>query len=66
LLVEADLYAATCDALTQLGHRTEQWPATGNDCFMNVSAACAVLADRTTSVLYGAADLRRPAYAIGW
>ena len=66
LLVEKELFADVGDALMQRGHRAEQWPDTGNDYFMNVSAACAVMADQVTGVLQGAADPRRPAYAIGW
>ncbi len=66
LLVDKELFADVGDALMQRGHRAEQWPDTGNDYFMNVSAACAVMADQVTGVLQGAADPRRPAYAIGW
>jgi gamma-glutamyltranspeptidase/glutathione hydrolase len=49
-----------------LGHQVEAWPETGLDYFQNVSAACAVSANLTTGVMHGAADPRRPAYAIGW
>jgi gamma-glutamyltranspeptidase/glutathione hydrolase len=66
LLIEPGLHAEVGKALTRLGHGVELWPKTGNDYFMNVNAACAVLADRTTGVLQGAADPRRPSYAIGW
>jgi gamma-glutamyltranspeptidase / glutathione hydrolase len=66
LLVEAALHAQVGDALRRLGHRAEQWPDSGADYFMNISAACAVMADTATGVIKGAADPRRPAYAIGW
>jgi gamma-glutamyltranspeptidase/glutathione hydrolase len=66
LLIEPELYAEVGEALASLGHGVELWPDTGNDYFMNVNAACAVLADSTTGVLHGAADPRRPTYAIGW
>jgi gamma-glutamyltranspeptidase / glutathione hydrolase len=66
LLIEPELHADVGDALTKLGHGVELWPDTGNDYFMNVNAACAVLADSSNGVLHGAADPRRPTYAIGW
>jgi gamma-glutamyltranspeptidase/glutathione hydrolase len=66
LLVESGLHAQVGEALMSLGHGVELWPDTGNDYFMNVNAACAVLADSSTGVLQGAADPRRPTYAIGW
>jgi gamma-glutamyltranspeptidase/glutathione hydrolase len=66
LLVEPGLHEYVGDALVRLGHRAECWPDSGSDYFMNANAACAVLADRTTGVIKGAADPRRPAYAIGW
>jgi gamma-glutamyltranspeptidase/glutathione hydrolase len=66
LLVEPELHDRIGDALARLGHAAERWPDTGNDYFMNVSAACAVMADKTTGVIKGSADPRRPAYAIGW
>jgi gamma-glutamyltranspeptidase / glutathione hydrolase len=67
LLVEVPLHhEALHNGLARLGHKVEAWPETGPDYFQNVSAACAIRSDLTTGVLHGAADPRRPAYAIGW
>jgi gamma-glutamyltranspeptidase/glutathione hydrolase len=66
LLIEADIYSEVHSVLAGLGHRVEPWPKSGPDYFGNVSAACAVRRDTTTGLLEGAADPRRPAYAIGW
>lgn len=66
LLVESPLHAEMHDRLAALGHSSESWPTTGADYFQNVSAACMVMADATNGVIKGAADPRRPAYAVGW
>jgi gamma-glutamyltranspeptidase/glutathione hydrolase len=66
LLMEGPLHADLHTGLARLGHQVEAWPETGPDYFQNVSAACAVSVDLTTGVLQGAADPRRPAYAVGW
>ena len=65
LLVEPGLHEHVADALARLGHRAECWPDSGSDYFMNANAACAVLSDRTTGVIKGAADPRRPASPLG-
>ncbi len=66
LLLEPEIEARIGPALAAMGHRAEVWPDTGPDYFTNVSCACAVMAETKTGVLKGAADPRRPGYAIGW
>jgi gamma-glutamyltranspeptidase / glutathione hydrolase len=66
LLLEPEIEARIGSALTAMGHRAEIWPETGPDYFTNASCACAVMAESRTGTLKGAADPRRPGYAIGW
>jgi gamma-glutamyltranspeptidase/glutathione hydrolase len=62
LNLEGRLPRATGDALTRLGHDVHWWP----DWIWRAGAVCAIHADRTTGVMMGGADPRRPAYALGW
>ena len=66
LLLEPEIESRIGSALTAMGHRAEIWPQTGPDYFTNVSCACAIMVETKTGVLKGAADPRRPGYAIGW
>jgi gamma-glutamyltranspeptidase/glutathione hydrolase len=66
LLLEPELESRLGAVLTEMGHRAELWPDAGPDYFTNVSCACAVMAETNTGILKGAADPRRPGYAIGW
>ena len=66
LLLEPEIEVRIGSALTAMGHRAEIWPDTGPDYFTNASCACAVMAESRTGTLKGAADPRRPGYAIGW
>lgn len=61
--VEAALPSAVRAELEKRGHRVE---STEDHSFEGFGSVCAVLADRQRGVLYGAADPRRVAYAVGW
>lgn len=65
LLVEDPSHGRTHAALIDLGHKAERWPDDGPDYFLNASGACLVKADLRSGVLTGAADPRRPTYAVG-
>lgn len=65
LLLEAPIDIEEGRAITARGHKAERWPTSGPDYFTNVSCLCAVIAE-STGVLKGAADPRRPGYALGW
>jgi gamma-glutamyltranspeptidase/glutathione hydrolase len=60
--LERGLGAAAGDALSALGHRVEWLP----DLSLGVAGVCAIVADRAAGVLYGGADPRRAARAMGW
>jgi gamma-glutamyltranspeptidase/glutathione hydrolase len=60
--LEDRLPPATGDALAGLGHRVEYWP----DLEQLAGAVCLIDGDRRTGLISGAADPRRPAYALGW
>ncbi|MSP89318.1 MAG: gamma-glutamyltransferase family protein [Alphaproteobacteria bacterium] len=66
LLLETPIFRDAGEALENLGHRVEEWPATGPEYYQNASASCAVQLDLATGVLKGGADHRRPAYVVGW
>ncbi len=50
------------EALIGFGHGVQWWP----DWTWLAGGVCTIVADRQTGLLEGAADPRRPAYAIGW
>jgi gamma-glutamyltranspeptidase/glutathione hydrolase len=60
--LERGIGATAGDALAALGHRVEWLP----DLSMNTAGVCAIVADRETGILYGGADPRRAARAMGW
>ena len=66
LLLEAPLFHQSGEAMARLGHRAEEWPLAGPEYLQNASTVCAIRRDLRTGVLEGAADHRRPAYAVGW
>lgn len=51
---------ATGERLAELGHRVEWLPD------LSIGTVCAIVADRQTRILYGGADPRRAARAMGW
>jgi gamma-glutamyltranspeptidase / glutathione hydrolase len=60
--VERGVGTATGDALAALGHRVEWLP----DLSIATAGVCAIVADRDAGILYGGADPRRAARAMGW
>ncbi len=60
--LERGVGPATGDALMALGHRVQWLP----DLSIATAGVCAIVADRTGGVLYGGADPRRAARAMGW
>ncbi|MGH7331484.1 MAG: gamma-glutamyltransferase family protein [Candidatus Rokuibacteriota bacterium] len=60
--LERGIGAATGDALAARGHKVEWLP----DLSMNTAGVCAIVADRERGILYGGADPRRAARAMGW
>jgi gamma-glutamyltranspeptidase / glutathione hydrolase len=60
--LERGIGADTGDALAAMGHRIEWLP----DLSINTAGVCAIVANRETGVLYGGADPRRAARAMGW
>jgi gamma-glutamyltranspeptidase/glutathione hydrolase len=62
LELEQGVGAATGEALAGLGHQVQWLP----DLSMGAAGVCAIVADREAGVLYGGADPRRAARAMGW
>jgi gamma-glutamyltranspeptidase/glutathione hydrolase len=60
--LERGVGAATGEALAGLGHRVEWLP----DLSIKTAGVCAIVADRETGILWGGADPRRAARAMGW
>ena len=60
--LERGLGAATGEALAALGHRVE-W---ASDLSLKTAGVCAIVADRERGILWGGADPRRAARAMGW
>ena len=60
--LERGLGAATGEALAARGHAIEWLP----DLSIATAGVCAVVADRDAGILYGGADPRRAARAMGW
>lgn len=62
LNLEGRFPRATGDALAALGHDVHWW----DDFVWRAGAMCVVKRDPATGFLLGAADPRRPCYALGW
>lgn len=62
LYLEARISDAVAEALAAMGHQVRRWPAFSPA----AGALCAVLFDRASGTLVGAADPRRLCYAVGW
>jgi gamma-glutamyltranspeptidase / glutathione hydrolase len=62
LNLEERIPEATGNELTRLGHEVAWWPAVD----WHAGAVCLVRRDEESGILEGAADPRRPAYALGW
>jgi gamma-glutamyltranspeptidase/glutathione hydrolase len=60
--VERGVGAAAGDALAALGHDVQWLP----DLSLGTAGVCAIVADRARGVLWGGADPRRAARAMGW
>ncbi len=60
--LERGVGAATGDALAAMGHGVQWLP----DISMATAGVCAIVADRDAGILYGGADPRRAARAMGW
>ena len=60
--LEGPLGSATGEALAALGHTVEWLPALST----KVAGVCAIVADEKAGVLWGGADPRRAARAMGW
>ena len=62
LNLEAAIDGETGEALAGLGHKVEWWP----ERLYLAGSVCAIRGDTDTGTLWGAADPRRSAYAVGW
>jgi len=62
LNLEARLPRATGDALKAKGHKVEWWP----EWTWLAGSVCTIVADKRRGLISGAADPRRPSYAVGW
>ncbi len=62
LKVEASLCREVGQALSDLGHEVVEWP----DRIWRAASVCVTKRDTATGQVWGGADNRRDAYAIGW
>jgi gamma-glutamyltranspeptidase/glutathione hydrolase len=62
LYVESRVPRSVRDGLAARGHRITEWP----EFVWRAGAVCALRSDPSTGVISGAADPRRPCYAVGW
>jgi len=62
LNLEARILKDTGEKLARLGHKITWWP----EVEFRAGAVCAIRVDPKTGILQGAADPRRPGYALGW
>lgn len=62
LTLEEDINLSTAEGLTNRGHDVEWVPVRST----SVAGVCAIRKDLSSNVLYGGADPRRSARAIGW
>ena len=65
LYLEGRMDQGLAESLAALGHQIEWWPERGPAYVsQDINGACAILSDPETGVKVGAADPRRPAYAL--
>jgi gamma-glutamyltranspeptidase/glutathione hydrolase len=62
LYIESRVDEATREELATRGHKVYEWP----DWTWLAGAVCTIVADHKNGVLHGGADVRRPAYVLGW
>jgi gamma-glutamyltranspeptidase/glutathione hydrolase len=62
LYIESRVDAPTREELASRGHKVYEWP----DSTWLAGAVCTIVADHKNGVLHGGADVRRPAYVLGW
>lgn len=62
LYLESRIAKSTGDALAKRGHKIYDWP----DFTWLAGAVCTIVNDHKHGVMHGGADLRRPAYVLGW
>ena len=62
LYLEGRIEKSAGKELSRLGHKVYWW----DDYTWLAGAPCTIVVDHKTGVLHGAADPRRPAYALGW
>ncbi len=62
LYMESRIEKSVTDALASRGHDMREWPAFT----WLAGAVCTIVNDHKNGVMHGGADLRRPAYVLGW
>ena len=62
LYMESRIPKSTADALAKRGHKMYDWP----DFTWLAGAVCTIVNDHKNGVKHGGADVRRPAYVLGW
>ena len=62
LYMESRIEKSVSDALASRGHDMREWPAFT----WLAGAVCTIVNDHKNGVMHGGADLRRPAYVLGW
>ena len=62
LYLESRIAKSTADALAARGHTIYDWP----EFTWLAGAVCTIVNDTKNGVMHGGADLRRPAYVLGW
>ena len=62
LYLESRIEKSVTDKLAARGHDVREWPAFT----WLAGAVCTIVNDHKTGVMHGGADLRRPAYVLGW
>ena len=62
LYMESRIPTSTADELASRGHKIYDWP----DFTWLAGAVCTIVNDTKNGVKHGGADVRRPAYVLGW
>ena len=62
LYLESRIEKSVTDKLAARGHDVREWPAFT----WLAGAVCTIVNDHKNGVMHGGADLRRPAYVLGW
>ena len=62
LYLESRIDKSVNDTLASRGHDVREWPAFT----WLAGAVCTIVNDHKQGVMHGGADLRRPAYVLGW